>query len=164
MVVTAAGCGSAMHDYPTILDGAEGFAARVRDVTQLLAQVEPRVPRGPVPLRAVYHDACHHRHAQGIHAEPRALLRAIPGLELLEAAGPPHCCGSAGTYNVLQPVAAAELGRRAAERLLATGAEAIVTANPGCALQLGAHARELGNPLEVCHPVELVLRACMSAA
>jgi glycolate oxidase iron-sulfur subunit len=163
VIVTAAGCGSAMHEYPTILDGSEAFAARVKDVTELLAGLEPRTPRGPVPLRAVYHDACHHRHAQSIHAEPRALLRSIPGLELLEADGPPHCCGSAGTYNVLQPEAAAELGRRAAERLLATGAEAIVTANPGCALQLAAHARELSRDIPVYHPVELVLRACVSA-
>jgi glycolate dehydrogenase iron-sulfur subunit len=161
VAVTAAGCGSAMRDYPHLLrddpawrDRAEAFAAKVRDVTELLAEVEPRAPRRPVPLRAAYHDPCHLAHAQGVREAPRALLRAIPGVELLEPAEWELCCGSAGIYNLLQPEAAAQLGERKARNLLATGAEAVVAANPGCALQIAAHA-----DLPVLHPVELLWRS-----
>jgi glycolate oxidase iron-sulfur subunit len=161
VVVTAAGCGSAMKDYPHLLrddpewhERARAFAAKVRDFTELLAEVEPRSARSPVPLRAVYHDACHLAHAQGVRAQPRALLRGIPGLELAEPAEWELCCGSAGVYNLLQPQAAAELGARKARNLLATGAEAVVAANPGCALQISAHAR-----LPVLHPAEVLWRS-----
>src|SRR6202011_34098 len=122
---------------------ANAFSAQVRDVTELLAAAGPRAPRGPLPLRVAYHDACHLAHAQGIRSEPRALLRGIPGLELLEVATEAEiCCGSAGIYNLVQPRAAADLGARKARHLLATGAEAIAAANPGCAAQLDLHLRE----------------------
>ena len=107
-----------------------------------------------MPLRAAYHDACHLAHAQGIRQEPRALMRAIPGVELLEPAESELCCGSAGVYNLLQPEAASELGERKARNLLDTGAEAVVAANPGCALQIAAHAG-----LPVLHPAELLWRS-----
>ena len=110
-----------------------------------------------MPLRVVYHDACHLAHAQGVRQEPRELLRAIPELELLEVGAEPEiCCGSAGVYNLLQPDAAAELGARKARNVLDTGAQAIAAGNPGCAAQLDLHLRELGSPLPVYHPVELV--------
>jgi glycolate oxidase iron-sulfur subunit len=165
IVVNAAGCGAAMKEYGELLGTAEAqaFAARVCDVTELLASVEPRAPRGPVPLRVAYHDACHLAHAQRIRSEPRALLRAIPELELLEVGAEAQlCCGSAGIYNLVQPEAAAALGRRKAQHLVDTGAEAIAAGNPGCAAQLDLHLRELGRPLPVFHPVELVWRS-MSA-
>jgi glycolate oxidase iron-sulfur subunit len=137
----------------------------VADVTELLTTPEPgpdgepgtpRAPRHPLPLRAAYHDACHLAHAQGVRSQPRALLRGIPGLELAEPAGWEVCCGSAGIYNLLQPEAAAELGRRKAANLLATGAEAIVAGNPGCTLQIAAHLAAAGRSLPVYHPVELL--------
>jgi glycolate oxidase iron-sulfur subunit len=162
VVVNAAGCGSAMKEYGDLLgtEAARRFAERVRDVTELLGAVEPVAPRGPVPLRVVYHDACHLGHAQGIRQEPRAMLRAIPGLELLEVpVEPAICCGSAGVYNLLQPEAAAELGQRKARHLVETGAEAIAAANPGCAAQLDYHLRLLGHPMPIMHPVELVWRS-----
>jgi glycolate oxidase iron-sulfur subunit len=164
VAVNAAGCGSSMKDYGHLLDDgdektarrAREFSGKVRDVTEFLAGVEPRVPRHPLPLRVAYHDACHLAHAQGIRAQPRALLAAIPELVLIEPAEWEICCGSAGIYNLLQPEPAAELGRRKAGNLLATGAEAIAAANPGCALQIAAHLEAGGRPLPIYHPVELL--------
>lgn len=158
----AAGCGSAMKGYGELLGtpDARAFARRVRDVTELLGSVQAAAPRGPVPLRVVYHDACHLAHAQGIREQPRRLLGAIPELELLEVGTERElCCGSAGIYNLIQPKAGAELGARKAIHLLETGAEAIVAANPGCAAQLDFHLRELGSPLPIYHPIELVWRS-----
>jgi glycolate oxidase iron-sulfur subunit len=167
VVVNAAGCGAAMKDYGELLESKEAraFSARVRDVLELLAEIAPRAPRGPLELRVAYHDACHLQHAQGIRAQPRQLLEGIPGLELLEVASEPQiCCGSAGVYNILEPGAAAELGRRKARALLATGAEQIAAANPGCAAQLDRHLRELGRPLPIRHPVELLWESLRAAA
>jgi glycolate oxidase iron-sulfur subunit len=167
IVVNAAGCGSAMREYAELLGTPEAhaFSARVRDVSELLASVPRRAPRGAVPLRVVYHDACHLAHAQGIREQPRALLREIPGLELLEVGVEPEiCCGSAGVYNLLQPDAAAQLGERKARHLLATGAQAIAAGNPGCAAQLGLYLRELGSPLPIRHPVELVWQSIAAAS
>jgi glycolate oxidase iron-sulfur subunit len=117
-------------------------------------------PRGPVPMRVVYHDACHLGHAQGVREQPRRLLQAIPELELVEVQTERElCCGSAGIYNLVQPEAGAELGARKAIHLLDTGAQAIAAANPGCASQLDFHLRELGRPLPIYHPIELVWRS-----
>ncbi|HWC84974.1 MAG TPA: heterodisulfide reductase-related iron-sulfur binding cluster [Solirubrobacteraceae bacterium] len=162
VVTNAAGCGSAMKDYGALIEDAPArlFSLKVRDVSELLASVEPRTRRGPVPLRVVYHDACHLAHAQGIREEPRELLRAIPGLELLEVEREPQiCCGSAGIYNLVEPEAAAALGARKAANLIATGAEAIVAGNPGCAAQIDLHLREAGHPLPIYHPIELLWRS-----
>jgi glycolate oxidase iron-sulfur subunit len=114
-------------------------------------------PRGPLPLRVVYHDACHLGHAQAIRDQPRRLLSDIPELELLEVETERElCCGSAGIYNLVQPDAGAELGARKAANLLETGAQAIAAANPGCAAQLDFHLRKLGHPLPIRHPIELL--------
>jgi glycolate oxidase iron-sulfur subunit len=159
IVVNAAGCGSAMKEYGELLGTplAQDFSARVCDVCELLGSVEPRAPRGPIPARVVYHDACHLAHAQGVRVAPRALLESIPQLQLLEVAVERDvCCGSAGIYNLVAPEAAAELGARKARNVLATGAELIAAANPGCAAQLDRHLRELGQPLPIRHPVELL--------
>jgi glycolate dehydrogenase iron-sulfur subunit len=166
VVVNAAGCGSAMKEYGELLGTPQSraFAGRVRDVLELLGSVKQRAPRGPLPMRVAYHDACHLGHAQGVRQEPRALLRDIPELELLEVAVEPEvCCGSAGIYNILEPAAAAELGARKARHLIQTGADAIAAANPGCAAQLDRHLREAGRPLPIHHPVELVWRAIAAA-
>jgi glycolate oxidase iron-sulfur subunit len=166
IVVNAAGCGAAMKEYGELLEtpAANAFAARVKDISELLASVPARAPRGPVPLRVAYHDACHLAHAQRIRAQPRALLEAIPELELLEVKTEPElCCGSAGIYNLVQPEAAAQLGKRKAQHLIATGAQAIAAGNPGCAAQLDLHLRELGHPLPIHHPIELVWRSIAAA-
>ncbi len=149
IVTNAAGCGSGMKEHPDLTD-------KVRDITEILTAHEARATRHPIELRVAYHDACHLAHAQAIREQPRELLRGIPGLELLEPDGWELCCGSAGIYNLTEPGTAAELGRAKAERLLATGAEAIASANPGCSLQIQAHLRELGRPLPIYHPIELL--------
>jgi glycolate oxidase iron-sulfur subunit len=166
VVVNAAGCGSAMKDYGHVLrdepawaERAAAFAAKVRDATELLAEAAPRAERRPVELKVAYHDACHLAHAQGVRAQPRELLRGIPGLELVEPADWELCCGSAGIYNLVQPEPAAQLGERKARNLLDTGAEAVVAGNPGCVLQIAAHTERLGRPLPVLHPMELLARS-----
>jgi glycolate oxidase iron-sulfur subunit len=132
----------------------------VRDISEVLADVEPVAPRRPVPLRVVYHDACHLAHAPGVREEPRSLLRSIPALELVEVPVEPEvCCGSAGIYNLVQADAAAELGRRKALHVLDAGADAVAAGNPGCAAQLDVHLRQLGRPLPIHHPVELLWRS-----
>jgi glycolate oxidase iron-sulfur subunit len=158
VVVNAAGCGSAMKDYghlfrdePAWADRAAALSAKVRDVHELLAEHEPRAERHPIELAVAYHDACHLAHAQQVRAQPRELLRSIPGIELREPAEWELCCGAAGIYSLLHPEPAAELGRRKAENLKATGAQAVAAANPGCALQIAVHAG-----LPVHHPMTLL--------
>jgi glycolate oxidase iron-sulfur subunit len=165
VITNAAGCGAAMKDYGPLLNTAAAweFAGRVRDATEFLAEIEPRTRRGPIALRVVYHDACHLSHSQGITEQPRELLAQIPELELLEVADEAAiCCGSAGVYSALQPEPAAALGRRKAERLIASGAQVIASANPGCAAQISRHCRELGTPLPVQHPLELLWRSAQA--
>ena len=166
VVTNSAGCGSGMRDYGHLLrdepgwaERAERFSAKVRDVTEVLAEAGPRAERKPLELKVAYHDACHLAHAQGVREPPRELLRSIPGLELVEPAEWEICCGSAGIYNLVKPEPAAELGERKARNLIDTGAEVIAAANPGCALQIAAHARRLGHELEVVHPMELLWRS-----
>ena len=152
-----------MKEYGRLLGGdpewaerAEAFAARVRDVTEVLAGVEPRAPRHPVPLTVAYHDACHLAHAQGVRQPPRDLLGGVPGLELRELDEAEICCGSAGVYNLMEPRPAAELGERKARNLLATGADLLATANPGCMLQLRASLARLGERLPMAHVMEVL--------
>jgi len=163
IVVTAAGCGSAMKGYGELLgtDEARRFAAAVRDVTEVLAELGPAAERAPLPpTRVVYQDACHLNHAQGVAAQPRALLRAIPGVELVEIEDAGSCCGSAGIYNLVQPRTARELGERKARAILAAEPDVVATANPGCAVQLQAALRRLGRgDLRIVHPAELVAKS-----
>jgi glycolate oxidase iron-sulfur subunit len=168
VIVNAAGCGSAMKDYGHVLrdepdwaERAQAFSAKVRDVTEFLAEVEPRAERAPVAMKIAYHDACHLAHAQSVRTQPRELLRGIPELELVEPAEWELCCGSAGIYNLVKPEPAAELGERKARNLLDTGAEAVAAANPGCALQITAHTERLGRALPVLHPMELLARSIL---
>jgi glycolate oxidase iron-sulfur subunit len=154
VLVNVAGCGSAMKDYGHLFEGEarmEAFSAKVRDVHEFLAEHEPRAPRHPLPMKLAYHDACHLAHAQAVRAQPRDLLRGIPGLELAEPAEWELCCGSAGIYNLTHPDAAAELGARKARNLEATGAEAIAAANPGCAIQIAAYLQR-----PIYHPMTLL--------
>ncbi len=163
VVVNAAGCGAAMKGYGHLFrdddrwaDRARRFSEKVCDVTELLAEHEPVATRYPVELKLAYHDACHLAHAQGVRAQPRDLLAGIPGLEVVEPERWEICCGSAGVYNLLQPEPAAELGRQKAEALLATGARAVVAGNPGCALHIAGHAEQIGQPLRIYHPMEVL--------
>jgi glycolate oxidase iron-sulfur subunit len=132
----------------------------VRDVTELLEALgPPRARRGPLPLKVAYHDACHLAHGQGVRAEPRALLAAIPGVQLVEFPEPDMCCGSAGIYNLVQPDAARDLGRRKAANLARAAPDVVAAANPGCTLQIAALSEEMGRPLRVVHPIELIDRS-----
>ena len=160
IVVNAAGCGSSMKDYGRLLaddpewaERATAFSDRVRDVTEVLAELEPRAERHPVRARVAYHDACHLGHAQAVTAEPRKVLRSIPGVELVELPDAALCCGSAGIYNLVEPAAAEELGRRKAANVRAAEPDAVATTNPGCLLQIRRH---LDADLPLFHPVELV--------
>lgn len=160
VVVNAAGCGSSMKDYGRLLaddpdwsNRAAAFAERVVDVTELLDELGPRAPRHPLPCRVVYQDACHLAHAQGVWDAPRRLLDGIPGLERSEIADAELCCGSAGVYNLVEPEPAAELGRRKAGNIEAADPDVVVTANPGCSLQLRRH---LTGDVPVRHPVQLL--------
>jgi glycolate oxidase iron-sulfur subunit len=163
VVVNAAGCGSAMKEYAHLLRDdphyairAQTFVERTRDVSELLVELGPVAPRHPLQISIAYHDACHLGHAQGIRSQPRQLLRGIPGLHLVEIAEADICCGSAGIYNLLHPQPATELGDRKARNVLATGTSTLVTANPGCLMQIGASARRLGAQLRLAHLVTVL--------
>jgi glycolate oxidase iron-sulfur subunit len=166
VLVNAAGCGSAMKDYGHLLredpewaERASFFSGRVLDVNEFLAEQDPRSKRAPLRCKVAYHDACHLAHAQGVRSQPRDLLRMIPELELVDPPEWEICCGSAGIYNLVQPEAAAELGRRKARNLLDTGAEIVAAANPGCAIQIAAHSERLGHRMPVLHPMELLFES-----
>lgn len=167
IVASAAGCGAMMKEWgelfaddPTRAAAARAVAARVRDVTELLAAAPLRPPRrlGP-PRRVAYHDPCHLAHAQGIRAEPRALLAAVPGITIVPMEDEDLCCGSAGHYNVMQPAMARTLVARKVAAIRASGAELVATANAGCALQLAAGLRAAGLDIPVRHVVELLADA-----
>ena len=162
-VVNAAGCGSSLKEYgelladdPAYADRAAAFAAKVRDLAELLDALGPAATRHPLPVTVAYHDACHLAHAQGIRTQPRTLLHGIPGLTVREIADPEICCGSAGIWNVLHPEPAAELGDRKAANVLATGAQLLVTANPGCLMQVAAAVRRQGGRIALAHTAQVL--------
>ncbi|MEV4893998.1 heterodisulfide reductase-related iron-sulfur binding cluster [Nonomuraea sp. NPDC055795] len=161
VVVNAAGCGSSMKEYGELLAGQPDWAARARairtvDLAEWLAELGPAATRHPLPLTIAYHDACHLAHAQGIRAEPRALLSAIPGLSVREVPDAAICCGSAGTYNIFQPEAARDLGDRKAKSVASTGAEVLVSANPGCTMQIASAMTRAGGSIRVAHTAEVL--------
>jgi glycolate oxidase iron-sulfur subunit len=157
VVTSAAGCGAALRDYGHLLgdEAAVGLAARVRDVSELLAEALP-APRHPVPLRVTYHEPCHLAHGQRVRSAPRAVLRSIPGLQLIELAESDLCCGSAGVYNLMEPQIAGALLQRKVDRIRATRADVVVSGNPGCLLQLRMGLAERGLSIRAHHPVELL--------
>jgi glycolate oxidase iron-sulfur subunit len=163
VVVNSAGCGSTMKEYGHLLTGdaawaerARAFSAKVRDVSEFLVALGPRAARRPVHARIAYHDACHLAHGQGIRAQPRALLKSIPGVELLDIPDGESCCGSAGTYNLLEPESSEEIGRRKVASVLSTRCDLLASANPGCTLQIQKLLREEGKTLAAAHPVEIL--------
>ncbi|WP_235558721.1 glycolate oxidase subunit GlcF [Nocardioides sp. Leaf285] len=163
VVVNAAGCGSTMKEYAALLaddpayaERARSFADKVRDVSEILDELGPVAPRHPLEMSVAYHDACHLSHAQGVRAQPRRLLEAIPGLELKEIAEAELCCGSAGIYNIINPEPARELGDRKAANIVATGAQVLVTANPGCLMQVTSAIERSGHPMGMAHTIEVL--------
>ena len=164
VVTNAAGCGSTMQEYHLVLRGtpaqarAEAFRRGVLDVSVFLAKLGLReLPGGfDRPQRVAYHDACHLAQAQNVRREPRDLLKAIPGVQLIEVGDPHFCCGSAGSYNMDQPQIAAALGEKKARSILATGADLLATGNIGCLTQLKMHLKKLGSPLVVRHTIQVL--------
>lgn len=161
VVVASAGCGSFMKHYGRLFDGdpaAGAWAGRVKDICEFLAQIGFRKPSAPADetIRATYHDACHLCHGQQIRREPREILRAVPGLELVELPESEWCCGSAGIYNITHPDLAKKLLDRKLTNVAVTGASLVASGNPGCSIQIRAGAR---GSLSVEHPVTLLARA-----
>jgi glycolate oxidase iron-sulfur subunit len=163
IVVNAAGCGAALKDYGYLLrddpnygDRAIAFSAKCKDISEVLAELKPRAPCHPIALRVAFHDPCHLQHAQGLREQPRAMLRTIPELQLLEISEAALCCGSAGLYGLVQSETAHQLGQRKVEKIVAMTAQAVATGNPGCQLQIKALLNEAGHRLPVMHYMELL--------
>ena len=160
VVTNVAGCGSALKEYADLLAGhpeyaerAKTFAAKARDITELIAELPAQAERHPIALKVAYHDACHLAHAQGIRRQPREVLRSIPELSVHDVAEADLCCGSAGIYNLLQPAKAEELGRRKADNLQEVEPDVVASANAGCLLQI---RRFLDKGIPVVHPIQLL--------
>jgi glycolate oxidase iron-sulfur subunit len=165
-VVNAAGCGAHLKEYGWLLkddpawsERASAFSARVRDASEALASFGLVARPGRLPVKAAYDDPCHLLHGQRIKDQPRELLAAIPDLELVPLVEADMCCGSAGTYNVTQPALSKALLDRKMAHVLASGAEILVTANPGCQMQLEAGVRASGAPVTVMHLMDVLDRA-----
>lgn len=166
VVTNAAGCGSTLKEYQNLFSPddaayaqAQTFHNRMRDVTEFLADLGITAPLKPVPLRVTYQDSCHLLHGQKVGAAPRKLILSVPGVQLVEMPFADFCCGSAGVYNVTETGTSLELLAEKMHHAAETRAQAIVTANPGCLLQLRAGAQIHGTGQEVIHVVELLERA-----
>jgi glycolate oxidase iron-sulfur subunit len=163
IVTNAGGCGSNAKDYghllrddPEYAERARRFSAKCKDVTEVLDELGPRAERHPLPMRVVYHDSCHLQHAQKVRTQPRSLLAAIPGLELIEIAESALCCGSAGIYNLVQPGTASELADRKARLIAPHQPDAVATGNAGCLLQIAAALARNGQPTPVLHTIQIL--------
>jgi len=163
IVTNAAGCGSTIKEYgyllrndPQYAERAKVFAAKCKDIAEVLAEIEPRAGRHPLPLRVAYHDSCHLQHAQGVSTQPRQALKTIPKLEILEIPEAALCCGSAGIYNLVQPDTAAQLGDMKVKNCLSTSPDVIASANPGCLMQISSGLKRAGKRVRVLHMIELI--------
>jgi glycolate dehydrogenase iron-sulfur subunit len=163
IVTNAAGCGSNVKEYGHLLrddrnyaDRAKAFAAKCKDITEVLTELPPRATRNPLRIRVAFHDSCHLQHAQGVRLQPRQLLSSIPGMELTEIPESAICCGSAGIYNLVEPDAANALGDRKAQLIAPLNAEVVATGNPGCLLQLQSSLTRQGNLTPVVHTIQLI--------
>lgn len=163
VVINAAGCGSSVKEYgwllrddPVYAGRAKAFAAKCKDISEILAELEPRAVRHPLPFKVAYHDACHLQHAQGVSVQPRDVLKTIPELEVVEIPEAAICCGSAGIYNMTEPEPAQELGERKARNVLKTQADALATSNPGCLLQITNGLARAGHSMPAMHIIELI--------
>jgi glycolate oxidase iron-sulfur subunit len=165
-IVNAAGCGAALKEYGWLLkddpawsERATRFASRVKDASEFLGDAGLTATPGPLRVRVAYDDPCHLLHGQKIKDQPRAMLAAIPELSLLPLTEADWCCGSAGTYNVTQPELSAKLLARKVGHITSSGAELVVTANPGCQMQIAAGLRAARAPVTVVHLMDLLDRA-----
>lgn len=166
VTTTIAGCGAMLREYDFVLRNdpawaarAKSFAARVRDVSEVLSDLGlPPMPHSVCGV-VTYHDACHLAHAQRVTAQPRALLSKIPGMKLVPLPESDICCGAAGTYNLTQPEMATDLAERKLRNIATTGARTCATGNVGCAMHIASEAGARGQVLQVVHPVELLHRA-----
>jgi glycolate oxidase iron-sulfur subunit len=163
VVINAAGCGSNVKEYdhllrddPEYAERASRFAAKCKDICEVLAGLSPRAARNPLRARVAFHDSCHLQHAQGVRTQPRSLLLQIPGAQLLEIPESPICCGSAGIYNLVQPEAAAELGDRKARLIAPLQPDVVATGNPGCLLQLQSSLAKANHHIPVVHTIQLL--------
>jgi glycolate oxidase iron-sulfur subunit len=163
IVSNAAGCGSNVKDYahllrddPSYADRARSFSAKCKDISEILAGLDPRATRHPLKLRVAFHDSCHLQHAQGVRSQPRTLLSKISELQLAEIPESAICCGSAGIYNLVQPVAANAIGDRKASLIAPLKADVVATGNPGCLLQLQASLARNGQRTPVVHTIQLL--------
>lgn len=171
IVVNAAGCGAHMKQYgemfaddPELREKAEVVAAKTRDISEFLASIDISTELGEVKARATYHDACHLAHAQKVVSQPRQLLSQIPGLELVPLNESDMCCGSAGPYNLVQPEMAARLQQRKIRNIRETGAEMVISGNPGCNIQIESGLKAEGlSHVEVAHTVDVLDRAYRAA-
>jgi len=172
VIVNAAGCGAMLKDYGHLLSRAafsrdsqksvstsvpaagERFAAKVRDISEFLIELGPVLPQHSLPLRAVYHDACHLCHGQQIRRQPRQLLEMIPGLQLLPLNETEICCGAAGSYNLTEPEMADRLGRRKVQNILQMNVQAVFAGNVGCLLQIGRYLRKEKSQVWAAHPID----------
>jgi len=166
IITNAAGCGAAMKEYaehfkndPAFCDPAARVSAKVRDIAEFLVEIPDMEPKRAVRARVTYHDPCHLLNGQGVQKQPRDLVRRIPGLELVELAESDICCGSAGTYNLTQPELARRLGERKAQHVAETGADTLITGNPGCIIQIRAALRDRGSTVRVLHTADLLAQA-----
>lgn len=164
VISTASGCSTAMAEYgellkddPELAATARDVSARVRELSGLLQGCAP--VSGRMECTVTYHDACHLAHGLGIREQPRALLRSIPGVKLVEMRSSDLCCGSAGSYNLTHPQAARELAQRKADTIITTGADYVVLANPGCQFQIAAELRRRGSAIKVMHLADFVALA-----
>jgi glycolate oxidase iron-sulfur subunit len=147
VIVNAAGCGSWMKEWGKL---------PVKDITEFLIELGPIAERHPLNVKAAYHDACHLAHAQRIRSQPRQLLAQIPGLEVREIPDGDQCCGSAGIYNLVEAESARQIGLRKVENVLSTDPELLISANPGCTLQISKLLRERGKSLPTAHVIEML--------
>jgi glycolate oxidase iron-sulfur subunit len=160
IIVNAAGCGAMLKDYGHLFHGLpeEGkaaiFARKVKDISEFLMELGPIKPTHPLKMKATYHDACHLCHGQQIRKQPRQLLELIPELQIVPLSESEICCGAAGSYNLTQPEMAERLGERKADKVLETGADAVLSGNVGCLIQLGRYLRAKKPGLSIAHPID----------
>lgn len=166
LIINAAGCGSMMKEYGELFkndsvyrERAERLAGKMKDVTEFLGSIPLKKPTREIRARVAYHDACHLAHGQGVREQPRALLRAIPGLHLVELNESDWCCGSAGTYNLTEPAMAHRLLDRKVNNIQTTEADVVVAGNPGCLMQIRSGLQQRNLPIKAVHTVDLLAEA-----
>jgi glycolate oxidase iron-sulfur subunit len=163
IITNAGGCGSNVREYghqlrddPQYAAKAKAFSAKCRDIAEFLVELGPRAQRHPLKQRIAYHDSCHLQHAQRVRAQPRALLSAIPGADVVDVPEGALCCGSAGIYNLVQSETADTLADRKADHITALQPDVVATGNPGCLLQLRAALARKGHSVPVLHTIQLL--------